>query len=200
MRIRKIANTIISTLILIVFLVLITAVVISKASGGEPSFFGYQIKTVLSGSMEPGIQTGSIVAIKPGGDMTRFQKGDVITFLNPDNILITHRVVDAELNSALGEASYTTKGDNNDAADTTAVSSTNVVGEYTGVTVPYVGYAMSFAVSKAGSVVLMIIPGLLLLLYALYSSWKAVAALEKKNVASSAAGSGGPDTLTDVVQ
>lgn len=53
--------------------------------------------------MEPGIQTGSIVAIKPGGDMTRFQKGDVITFLNPDNILITHRVVDAELNSALGK-------------------------------------------------------------------------------------------------
>lgn len=103
MRIRKIVNTIISTLILIVFLVLITAVVISKASGGEPSFFGYQIKTVLSGSMEPGIQTGSIVAIKPGGDMTRFQKGDVITFLNPDNILITHRVVDAELNSALGK-------------------------------------------------------------------------------------------------
>lgn len=55
-----------------------------------------------------------------------------------------------------------------------------MVGEYTGVTVPYVGYAMSFAVSKAGSVVLMIIPGLLLLLYALYSSWKAVAALERR--------------------
>lgn len=75
-----------------------------------------------------------------------------------------------------------------------------MVGEYTGVTVPYVGYAMSFAVSKAGSVVLMIIPGLLLLLYALYSSWKAVAALEKKNAPSSAASSGGPDTLTDLVQ
>lgn len=59
---------------------------------------------------------------------------------------------------------------------------------------------MSFAVSKAGSVVLMIIPGLLLLLYALYSSWKAVAALEKKNVSSSAASAGTPDTLTDLVQ
>lgn len=75
-----------------------------------------------------------------------------------------------------------------------------MVGEYTGVTIPYVGYAMSFAVSKAGSVVLMIIPGLLLLLYALYSSWKAVAALEKKNVSSSATSGGGPDTLTDLVQ
>ncbi|QUL55382.1 signal peptidase I [Paenibacillus tritici] len=197
MRIQKIASTIASTLILMVFLVLITAVVISKASGGEPSFFGYQIKTVLSGSMEPGIQTGSVIAIKPGGDMTRFQKGDVITFTNPDNILITHRVVEAELNSALGEASYTTKGDNNDAADSAAVSSTNVVGQYAGVTIPYVGYAMNFAVSKAGSVVLMIIPGLLLLLYALYSSWKAVAALENKNA--QPGGTSGPDPLSDLI-
>lgn len=198
MLIKKIVSTTLSALIFTIFLVLVIAVVISKASGGEPSFFGYQIKTVLSGSMEPGIQTGSIVAIKPGGDMTRFQKGDVITFMNPDNILITHRIVDASINTALGEASYTTKGDNNDSADTSAVSSTNVVGQYTGVTVPYVGYAMNFAVSKAGSVMLMIIPGLLLLLYALYSSWKAVAALEKKNAGPSV--TGGPDTLTDIVQ
>ncbi|MBW4085487.1 signal peptidase I SipW [Paenibacillus sp. S150] len=187
MRIKKIVSTTLSTPVLLVFLLVVVAVIISKASGGEPAFFGYQIKTVLSGSMEPGIHTGSIVAIKPGGDMARFQKGDVITFLNPDNILITHRVVDAAANSALGDATYTTKGDNNDAADSAPVSSTNVVGQYTGVTIPYVGYAMNFAVSRAGSVILMIIPGLLLLLYALFTSWKAIAALEKKN-----AGSGGP--------
>ncbi|WP_238650732.1 signal peptidase I SipW [Paenibacillus piscarius] len=197
MRIRKIASTAVSALIMLIFLVLITAVIISKASGGEPSFFGYQIKTVLSGSMEPGIQTGSIVAIKPGGDMTRFQKGDVITFLNPDNLLITHRVIAAELNSALGEASYTTKGDNNDVADTAAVSSKNVVGQYTGVTVPYVGYAMNFAVSRAGSVVLMIVPGLLLLIYALYTSWKAVAAIEAKPKTPPAPG--GPDELPELM-
>lgn len=187
MRIKKIVSTALTLLMSLVFLLVVIAVVISKASGGEPSFFGYQIKTVLSGSMEPGIQTGSIVAIKPGGDMARFQKGDVITFMNTENILITHRVMDATINTALGEATYTTKGDNNDAADSATVSSTNVVGQYTGVTVPYVGYAMNFAVSRAGSVMLMIIPGLLLLLYALYTSWKAVAALEKKN-----AGAGTP--------
>ncbi|CAH1213513.1 Signal peptidase I W [Paenibacillus auburnensis] len=192
MRIKKIVSTALTLLMSLVFLLVVVAVVISKASGGEPAFFGYQIKTVLSGSMEPGIHTGSIVAIKPGGDMTRFQKGDVITFMNPENILITHRVIDATVNTATGEATYTTKGDNNDAADSAAVSSTNVVGKYTGVTVPYVGYAMNFAVSKAGSVMLMIIPGLLLLLYALYSSWKAVSALEKKSAAAAPAG---PETM-----
>ncbi|CAH1055386.1 signal peptidase I SipW [Paenibacillus pseudetheri] len=183
MRIKKMINNTLSSIMLVIFILLVVAVVLSKASGGEPAFFGYQIKSVLSGSMEPGIQTGSIVALKPGGDMNRFEKGDVITFRNEENLLITHRVVEATMNKATGEAMYRTKGDNNDAPDMNPTSSTNVVAEYTGVTVPYVGYAMNFAVSKAGSVVLMIVPGLMLLLYALYSSWKAVAALEKKNAA-----------------
>ncbi|MEK4234505.1 MULTISPECIES: signal peptidase I SipW [Paenibacillus] len=183
MRIKKMINNTLSSIMLVIFILLVVAVVLSKASGGEPAFFGYQIKSVLSGSMEPGIQTGSIVALKPGGDMNRFKKGDVITFRNEENLLITHRVVEATMNNATGEAMYRTKGDNNDAPDMNPTSSTNVVAEYTGVTVPYVGYAMNFAVSKAGSVVLMIVPGLMLLLYALYSSWKAVAALEKKNAA-----------------
>ncbi|AWV31492.1 signal peptidase I [Paenibacillus sp. FSL H7-0716] len=183
MRIKKFINNTLSSLMLMIFILLVAAVVLSKASGGEPAFFGYEIKTVLSGSMEPGIQTGSIVALKPGGDMNRFKPGDVITFRNEDNLLITHRIVEATVNNATGEAVYRTKGDNNDAPDMNPTSSANVVAQYTGVTVPYVGYAMNFAVSKAGSVVLMIVPGLMLLLYALYTSWKAVAALEKKNAA-----------------
>jgi signal peptidase len=187
MKLKKWINTVLSSIMLMVFILLVAAVVVSKSSGGEPSFFGYEIKTVLSGSMEPGIQTGSIVALKPGGDMNRFQKGDVITFMSEDNILITHRIVEATVNSATGEAIYRTKGDNNDAADMNPVSSANVVAQYTGTTVPYVGYAMNFAVSKAGSVILMIVPGLMLLLYALYSSWKALSALEKKNAALPAA-------------
>lgn len=186
MKVKKWLSNALSAVMLLVFILLVAAVVLSKASGGEPTFFGYQIKTVLSGSMEPGIQTGSIVALKPGGDMNRFQKGDVITFMSEDNLLITHRIVEVTLNPSTGEASYITKGDNNDAPDMNPVSSANVVAQYTGTTVPYIGYAMNFAVSKAGSVILMIVPGLMLLLYALYSSWKALSALEKKNAALSA--------------
>ncbi|SEU23957.1 signal peptidase I SipW [Paenibacillus sp. NFR01] len=195
MLIKKLISKTITGIVFLCFILLVVAVVISKASGGEPAFFGYQIKTVLSGSMEPGIHTGSIIAIKPGGDTARFQQGDVITFRSSENILITHRIVNAEVNKATGEATYTTKGDNNNAADQEAVSSTNVVGQYTGFTIPYIGYAMNFAVSKAGSVMLMIVPGLLLLLYALYSSWKAVTALEKKNT-----GTGDSDALPKALQ
>lgn len=183
MRIKKLINNLLSSLMLIVFILLVVAVVLSKASGGEPTFFGYQIKSVLSGSMEPDIHTGSIVALQPGGDMNRFQKGDVITFRNEENLLITHRIVEVSLNNSTGDATYRTKGDNNDAPDLSPVLSSNVVAQYTGVTVPYIGYAMNFAASKAGSVVLMIVPGVMLLFYALYSTWKALTALEKKNSA-----------------
>ncbi|MFP4975068.1 signal peptidase I SipW [Paenibacillus sp. CN-4] len=175
------SGRILTALLSLIFFITVVAVVISKASGGEPSFFGYQIKTVLSGSMEPGIHTGSIVALEPGGDMTRFQPGDVITFLNEENLLVTHRVIEAERNEATGEAVYRTKGDNNDAPDVAPVSSRNVVAEYKGITIPYVGYAMNFAASKTGSVLLMIVPGAMLLIYALYTSWKAVSELEKKH-------------------
>lgn len=57
-------NNIVSGILMILLISVATVVVISKASGGEPQLFGYQIKTVLSGSMEPDIQTGSIIGVK----------------------------------------------------------------------------------------------------------------------------------------
>ena len=45
---------------------------------------GYQFKSVLSGSMEPTFLTGSIIAIEPTKDGSKYQKGDVITFKEKD--------------------------------------------------------------------------------------------------------------------
>lgn len=128
--------------------------------------FGYQLKTVLSGSMEPGIKTGSIIAVKPGGDTTRFKAGDVITFrTDEEGTLTTHRVVEAE--GSGDNLRYITKGDNNNAADIEPILHQNVVAEYTGLTVPYVGYILSHAQTKLGSALLLVIPGLLILGYAI---------------------------------
>ncbi|MBA2174905.1 signal peptidase I [Halobacillus locisalis] len=169
--------------ILFISLIAMTFIVISaKASGGEPEVFGHQIKTVLSGSMEPMIQTGSIIAIKPLEEEQKstLSKGDVVTFLNKDESLITHRVVDV---TKTGESvSYVTKGDNNNAADTEPVLAQNVVGQYADFTIPYAGYLMSYATSKAGSLALMIIPGLLLLIYAGYQIWGGIKQFEKELV------------------
>ncbi|AWB45859.1 signal peptidase I [Paenibacillus sp. CAA11] len=179
MRIRKIVSTLLSSVLLLLFMLMAVSVIFSRASGGQPSFFGLQIKTVLSGSMEPGIRTGSIIAVKPGGDMTRFQEGDIITFRSHDK-LVTHRIIEVVKNGQSQQVMYRTKGDHNDAPDLEAVPSGSVIGEYNGFTLPYVGYAMSFASSKAGSVVLLVIPGILLIIYSFVSCWRALSTIEKR--------------------
>ncbi|WP_179032526.1 signal peptidase I SipW [Paenibacillus kribbensis] len=180
MRIRKWLRNALTFLMAAAFITVAGSVVMSKMSGSEPNFYGYQLKTVLSGSMEPSILTGSIVAIKPGGDMSRFTAGDVITFRADEKKLITHRIVEVTRNELTGQLLYRTKGDNNDAADLEPVDPANVTGVYTGFTVPYVGYVLNFAGTKLGNVTLLIIPGVLLFLYALASLWKAISALEDK--------------------
>ncbi|MGD6959036.1 signal peptidase I SipW [Rossellomorea aquimaris] len=180
MNAKKIKKFISSSITVVLYLVLFTMIIVvvsSKAAGGEPEIFGKQIKTVLSGSMEPGIQTGSIIAVKPGGDMTRFKNGDVITFKQEENMLVTHRVV--EVMKSGEHVMYKTKGDNNDAADLEPVLSENVVGEYTGFTIPYIGYFMNIMNSKNGAF-LFIIPGLLLLCYSGFVIGKALSQIEIK--------------------
>lgn len=145
-------------------------VVTSKTSGEAANLFGYQIKTVLSGSMEPEFQTGSIIAIRTGGEMDRFQTGDVITFQAEENKLITHRITEVKQ----GGAQYITKGDANGGADLDPVLKENIVGEYRGFTVPYIGYAVHFAGTREGAALLMILPGLLFLGYAAISIWRAL--------------------------
>lgn len=179
MKIKKILNALVTTLLVMLFLIMLLAVLISKASGGEPSFFGYQLKSVLSGSMEPSIMTGSIIAIKPGGDLTRFEVGDVITYKESQDRLVTHRITEVVKNDSM--VFYRTKGDNNDAGDLLPVQAQNVVGIYTGFTVPYVGYAMNVVSSKVGGMLVLVIPGVLLLMYSIVTSWKAISQLEQRN-------------------
>jgi signal peptidase I len=176
-KVKKWTSNIITGILFAVLIFMVVVVVSSKASGGEPEAFGYQLKTVLSGSMEPGIQTGSIIAVKPGGDMTRFEKGDVITFHQEENMLVTHRVAEVIKNG--DQVMYRTKGDNNKTEDLNPVLSENVVAEYTGFTVPYVGYFMDFTNSKNGAF-LFIIPGILLLIYSGFTIWRAISQIEVK--------------------
>lgn len=172
-------SRILTTIFTIIILLALFSIVSSRLSGGEPEIFGYQLKTVLSGSMEPGIQTGSIIAIKPTGEPAKYKSGDVITFRSIDNpnILITHRVVETE--KVDSQIQYITKGDNNDANDTKPIPSTNVVGEYHGFTIPYIGYALSFYGTKVGKIILLIIPGILLLGFSILKAWKIIASIEE---------------------
>ena len=168
------------TSILIILLISVAGLVISKKlTNGQPEVFGYQLKTVLSGSMEPSIQTGSIIAVKSvdKAEQASLQKGDVITF-NEEKRLVTHRITEVKRTDS--GVLYTTKGDNNDAPDSNPVLSENVVAVYNGFTIPYLGYVSNFAESPNGSLLFMIIPGFLLLAYSLFTIWRSLRQLENK--------------------
>lgn len=168
--------------LLLICVAVIGSILMSKLTGGEPSFYGYKLKTVLSGSMEPTIHTGSIIAVSPVeiGAGNRFKAGDIITFRADEQRLITHRIIDVRSNKSGDTVLYRTQGDNNDAPDSALVPSANIVGAYTGFTIPYAGYFLSFAGTKTGNIVLLIVPGLLLLLYGAFSIWKVITRLEQQ--------------------
>ena len=175
-KLGKWLNWIVSSILMVTLIGVASLVIVTKFSGGEPEVFGYQIKTVLFVSMEPDIQTGSIIAVKTVEDGSKFKKGDVITFMADKNKLVTHRIIDVK--KTKNGVAYTTKGDNNNAADSNPVLADNVVGEYKGVTIPYLGYVANFAQSPNGSIFLLIVPGILLLCYAGFSIWRTLAKLE----------------------
>ncbi|UJL45360.1 signal peptidase I [Virgibacillus sp. NKC19-16] len=176
----KWVNRIVSTVLMILLVSVALMVVFTKLSGGEPEVFGYQLKTVLSGSMEPGIQTGSVIAVQSvdGDQRTNFQNGDVITFMEEENKLVTHRIT--EVATSNSGVLYTTKGDNNNAVDASPVLAENVVGVYSGFTIPYIGYLINFAQSPEGSALLLILPGILLFGYSIFTIWRTLSTLEKE--------------------
>ncbi|UXH43282.1 signal peptidase I [Rossellomorea vietnamensis] len=156
----RIVSSAVGTLFLVMICLTAFIVLSSRLSGGEPTFLGYQVKAVLSGSMEPTFQTGSIISIKLGDMQTSYQKGDIITF-RMEGKLITHRIT--EVIQENGQALYKTKGDHNNGPDLWTVPQSAIIGKYTNLTIPYIGYVLNYAHSKAGSALLMIVPGILLL-------------------------------------
>jgi len=81
-----------------------------------PRVLGYRTLSVLSGSMSPGMPTGSMVIVQPIPPEA-LQVGDVITFQPPERhgMVVTHRVV--EIVEAGSEPVVRTKGDANEVAD-----------------------------------------------------------------------------------
>lgn len=121
----------------------------------------YQVKVVLSGSMEPAIHTGSVVVIKPEPS---YQVGDVITFGvdNRERIPVTHRIIGREGNR------FVTQGDANDNIDPGTVAPREIIGAVQ-FSVPYLGYVLEFTKTPLGFWTLIIGPAVLVVLLELHS-------------------------------
>ncbi len=74
-----------------------------------PSFFGYSVLEVVSGSMEPSIHVGDLIVINRNA--SHYQKGDIVTFKDVDGSFVTHRI------EKIDDDQMVTKGDANDSSD-----------------------------------------------------------------------------------
>ncbi|GAM15445.1 signal peptidase I SipW [Mesobacillus selenatarsenatis] len=183
-RTTKIIGNVLYGIVFAALLLMIVMVISSRASGGEPQLFGYQFKTVLSGSMEPTFKTGSLIVVKEVKDAKILKENDVITFRQDEKNVVTHRIV--EVVKQGDNVFYRTKGDNNEEADVNPVMTQNVVAKYSGITIPFIGYFLNYASTPLGTGLLLIIPGLLLLGYAAWTIRLAIKEIEEKTKVASA--------------
>lgn len=121
--------------------------------------FGYEIYTVMSGSMEPEYHVGSLIYVKRV-DPTELRQNDVITFVaDEDNTVVTHRIIAIEgTNDAL---KFLTKGDANDVADGALVHYKNVLGK-PAFQIPFLGY-LAFHIQRPPGLYIALVVGTLLL-------------------------------------
>ncbi|MDR4948301.1 signal peptidase I SipW [Neobacillus cucumis] len=179
-KINKWISKIVSFTIYGLLVCLVITLITSKISGGTQTFFGHEILTVLSGSMEPNIKTGSIISVTPMTKVKDLKKGDIITYKAVDapNTLITHRIIKVQKSNE--SLQFITKGDNNDGIDIFPVPAANIVAQYDHFTIPFLGYLLSFVKSKLGSVLMLILPGFLLINWSISSIWKTIKVMVSK--------------------
>lgn len=115
-----------------------------------PGFMGYVPLAVSSGSMSPEFDTNDMIIINKNADLSNLEISDVITYWS-DDVLVTHRIIDIEVNDS-GESIYVTQGDANNTPDSLRVSVDMILGVYVN-RIPNVGEISFFLSTTSGKLV-----------------------------------------------
>ncbi|MFC3476874.1 signal peptidase I [Halobacterium litoreum] len=140
----------------------VTAVVAApQVVGADESY------VVVSGSMRPTLQAGDVVVVSSTAP-ANVDSGDVVAFdrIAGDGKRTTHRVV--EVIERDGQRYFRTKGDANEEADRRLVPEDALIGRMA-FSIPYVGWAFSFASTDTGTLAFVAVPGVLLVVSELWS-------------------------------
>lgn len=109
-------------------------------------FMGIQSYIVRSGSMEPGMPTGSICMVDTKYEFEKIRVNDVIAFRMGNN-LVTHRVIQ------MTEDGFITKGDHNKVDDGLTTTEENYVGKNIMI-IPCLGYILSWIQTIKGKIII----------------------------------------------
>lgn len=154
----KIINAI--SILAIAASVIVLLMVVLTRSGEAPRVMGYSVFRVMTGSMEPTIQTDSLIAVKKI-EPSQVKEGDIISFYSQDpahgGAVNTHRVMSVEQNGDTW--TYETKGDANQVVDQYPVSAEDLIGK-----VVFVSYPLGVAVHLLSNP-LIFTPGILVPLF-----------------------------------
>lgn len=131
---------------------------IAKTKGEKPAI---SIYTIVSPSMEPTIMVYDVIIDTKVKSDAELKIGDIITFysntIDTGGYTVTHRIVDIYKNNEV--IYYTTKGDNNMDKDVGLITIDNVVGKCKFI-IPSIGKMQIFITSRAGWILIILIPAL----------------------------------------
>ena len=171
-KVKKILNTIIDVLVVLVLVVSILVVVLSLTtkSEGVPNIFGYAPMSVESYSMEPTINKGDFIISKVTNDPSyEYKVGDIVTFpidIDGYQELNTHRIV--EVIDDDGITYYKTQGDNtetNPIPDEDLQTASTILAVYTGTKIPAIGNFIGFIRTQLGFFLCVLLPMILFFIY-----------------------------------
>jgi signal peptidase len=142
-------------LLLILMGLMVLSLIQSRRTGEPPRMFGQQTYIVLSGSMYPAFDAGSMIFVQPVAPET-LAVGDIITYknLSGDGSTTTHRIVEVVHEGGLR---FVTRGDANAVNDPEPIAAHRVVGRVTRA-IPYAGFVMDFARTKQGLLLIVVFP------------------------------------------
>ena len=105
-------------------------------------FHGFRVEVILSGSMKPSVNTGSLVIIRELHSW-QYQIGDIVSFRPPTAHAesITHRIIDLDMVNGVNV--MRTKGDANSSSDLWQSSLGSISGKVL-FSIPWIGYPVAW--------------------------------------------------------
>ena len=112
-KIFKISIAVLRVIIVILLIGFVFSVCLQRFSKNKLSIFNYRMFTVVTGSMEPRYKVGDVL-IAQEVDPSSIEVGDTISYLGKTGSfrdkVITHEVVDIDIDETTGKRTFHTKG------------------------------------------------------------------------------------------
>ena len=113
---------------------------------------GLQPFVVLSGSMRPTYEVGSLIYVK-SVDYKDLKVGDPITYMISQDTVVTHRIIEILIDEEDPDTiRYFTQGDANEQPDGASVHYKNIIGKPI-FSIPYLGYVSDYIQNPPGKYV-----------------------------------------------